>query len=131
MRVNDANQVVYTFDEKPTGSDKCLQASTALNQNCLVRSLNNEVMRRLANMSKHIPLKEKVAVLDKFCQKMISSGHMVDVVRRAMVSGIKGHLRKAERCRKEWKPFHRTAAASAKSRKTKKLTAKQNWFKHK
>ena len=120
MRVDDATQIVYTLYEKPTGTDRCLQATTALNQNCLIRSLNNEVMRRLANMSQHIPLKEKVAVLDRFSQKMSNSGHVEDIVRRSMVSGMKGHLRKVERCKKEGKHFHRTAASSAKTRKTKK-----------
>ena len=43
-------------------------------------------------------MKEKVAVLDIFSQKMTNSGHVEDVVRRSMVSGIKGHIRKVERC---------------------------------
>ena len=131
LRVDEENQIQYTFFEKPTGSDKCLQASTALNQNCLVRSLNNEVMRRLGNMSDHIQMSDKVEVLDKFCQKMTNSGHTLEVVRRSMISGLRGHLRKVERCKQEGKPFHRTAAASARSRKTKKLMQKQNWFKSK
>ena len=122
LRVDEANQIEYNFFEKPTGSDKCLQASTALNHNCLIRSLNNEVMRRMANMSSHIPMEERVKALDRFSQKMVNSGHTIEVVRRIMIGGVKGHLRKVERCKKEGKPFHRTAAASAKSRKTKILT---------
>ena len=53
------------------------------------------------------------------------------MIRRSLVNGLKGHIRKAERCRKEGKPFHRTAASSAKDRRTKKLTQKQSWFKNK
>ena len=68
MNISDDNQIWYSFYEKPTGSDKCLQASTALNQNCLMRSLSNEVMRRMANISKHLPTQERVRVLDRFCQ---------------------------------------------------------------
>ena len=124
LRVDEENQIQYTFLEKPTGSDKCLQASTALNQNCLVRSLNNEVMRRLGNMSDHIQMSDKVEVLDKFCQKMTNSGHTLEVVRRSMISGLRGHLRKVERCKQEGKPFHRTAAAIARSRKTGKNLCK-------
>ena len=77
LRVDECNQIQYNFYEKPTGSDRCLQAETALNQNCLVRSLNNEVMRRMANMSEHIPIEERVKVLDRFSQKMVNSGHSV------------------------------------------------------
>ena len=93
LRIDEANQVQYSFYEKPAGSDKCLQSTTALNQNCLIRSLNNEVMRRLANMSNHIPTKEKVSVLDRFSQKMANIGHCLAVVRRILVSGLKGHIR--------------------------------------
>ena len=129
MRISEDNQIWYTFFEKPTGSDRCLQAGTALNQNCLMRSLSNDVMRRMANISKHMPIQEKVKVLDRFCQKMTNSGHILTVVRRTICSGLKGHLRKADRCLKEGKPFHRCAASSAGARRAKKLTAKQNWFK--
>ena len=57
-------------------------------------------------MSAHIEISDKVKVLDKFCQKMTNSGHTLEVVRRSMLSGIKGHLRKVARCKKEEKPFH-------------------------
>ena len=53
-----------------------------------------------------------------------NSGHTLEVVRRTIVRGVKGHLRKVDRCLKEGKPFHRTASSSAKSRKMKKLTQK-------
>ena len=82
-------------------------------------------------MSQHVSTREKVAALDRFCQKMINSGHCLAVVRRTMVSGITGHIRKVTRCMEEGKPFHRTAASSARSGKLKKLTAKQSWFKNK
>ena len=62
---------------------------------------------------------------------MANSDHSLEVIRRSMISGLRGHLRKVSRCEQEGKPFHRTAAASSKSRKLKKLTAKQSWFKTK
>ena len=71
-------------------------------------------------------MEEKSEVLNKISQKRVNSSHRVESVVRVMVSGIKGHLRKVERCQREGKPFHRTAAASAKTRKSKKLTQKQN-----
>ena len=126
MRVNEKNQIEYTFFEKPTASSKCLQATTALNQNCLMKSLSNEVMRRLANISEHMGIREKVRVLDEFCQKMANSEHLLEAVRKTLVNGIKGHLRKVKRCEDEGKPFHRCAANSARTRKQKNLTQKQN-----
>ena len=131
LRVMDGNQIAYTFYSKPTASKKCLQAGTALNHNCIVQSLSNEVMRRLANISIHLGIDERVRVMDDFSQMMVNSGHEMSVVRKVVVNGMKCHTRKEERCNLEGKPFHRSAADSAKSRKKKKLTAKQNWFKFK
>ena len=131
LHVDDTNQIRYSFYEKPTGSDKCLQSTTALNQNCLMRSMSNEVMRRLSNMSQHVSIKDRVEVLDNFGQKMTNSGHCLDVIRRSLANGLKGHLRKVKRCIQEGKQFHRTAASSSKERRTKKLTQKQSWFKNK
>ena len=82
-------------------------------------------------MSRHISIKDKVEVMDKYAQKMTNSGHGLDVIRRTISNGLKGHLRKVERCRLEKKPFHRSCALSAKDRRTKKLTQKQSWFKNK
>ena len=69
--------------------------------------------------------------MDEFSVMMVSSGHGVEVVRQTLMSGMKGHIRKVARCEKEGKPFHRCAASSAKSRKSKKLTQKSRWFKNK
>ena len=94
-------------------------------------SLSNEVMRRLANVSSHMGTSEKTKVLDDFSQVMVNSGHDLEVVRKSLMNGIKGHERKVHRCIKEGKDFHRCASASAKSRKSKKLTQKMSWFKNK
>ena len=131
IKVLENNQVAYSFFSKPTASNRCLQANTALNYNCIMRSLSNEVMRRLANISGHLGAKEKVKVMDEFSQVMVNSGHGIGEVRKTLVNGIKGHERKVERCKKEGKEFHRCAAGSAKSRKKKKLTMKQSWYKNK
>ena len=39
LKVDNNNQVQYRFFEKPTASKLCLQADTALGQNCFVQSL--------------------------------------------------------------------------------------------
>ena len=80
-------------------------------------------------MSSHMRTSEKVKVMDDFSQVMVNSGHVIEVVQRALMNGMKGHLRKVERCFRDGKEFHRCAASSAQSRKSKKLTQKRNWFK--
>ena len=98
IRVNSRNQIEYNFYEKPTASNRSLQSDTALNQNCLIRSLVNEVGRRLDSFSETVALSERVAVLDRFGQKLLNSGHSITTVRRILISGITGHQRKVARC---------------------------------
>ena len=103
------NTIEYSFFEKPTASNRCLQADTALNQNTLMTSLNNEVGRRLDSCSQTIPIEEKVKNLDKFCQKMTNSGHSIKSIRVVMVGGIKGYKRKLARSLGRGEPVHRTS----------------------
>ena len=58
LRVNANNIIEYAFYEKPTTSNRCLQSDTALNQNCLIRSLANEVGRRLDSFSQTVRIEE-------------------------------------------------------------------------
>ena len=59
IRVNSKNIIEYCCYEKPTTPNRCLRADTALSRNCLVRSLSNEVMRRLDSFSEGISMEEK------------------------------------------------------------------------
>ena len=77
-------------------------------------------------MSEQTIINEKVELMDVFSQKMANSGHCLDVIRKSISNGVKGHLRKKERCRLEGKPFHRSSASSARERRTKRLLQKQS-----
>ena len=43
LRMQSINIIEYAFYEKPITSNRTLQSDTALNQNCLIKSLANEV----------------------------------------------------------------------------------------
>ena len=73
-------------------------------------------------------MEEKVEVLDQFTQKLTRGGHKLVTIRKILVNGIKFHERKVKRCKKECKPVHRSVVESSKARKSKKLSAKSNWF---
>ena len=75
LRVNANNIIEYAFYEKPTTSNICLQSDTALNQNCLIRSLSNEVGRRLDSFSQTVSMEARILALNIFSQKLINSGH--------------------------------------------------------
>ena len=75
MHMNSENQLQYRFFEKPTASKVCLQADTALSQNCLVQSLVQDIIRRMLNCSSHTDIETRCQIIDKFAQKMFNSGH--------------------------------------------------------
>ena len=106
-------------------SNRCLQSETALNQNCLIRSLGNEVGRRLDSFSGSVGVEMRIAALARFRQKMLNSGHNV---RNILVSGIKGFKRRVARCQASGTPLHRNANQSSGARRSKKLLAKTQWF---
>jgi hypothetical protein len=94
----------------------------------MMKSLANEVERRMDMISASVPLKERVAVINTFSQKLINSGHILKTARDVICNGLKGYKRKVARCVKMGTPIHRSATQSAKSRRTKKLLARSNWF---
>ena len=130
LRVTINNIIEYSFYEKPTAPNRCLQADTALNQNSLIRSLSNEVGRRLDSFSETVPMDARISALDRFSQKLLNSGHNLATVRNILVGGIKGYKRKVARSVAAKTPIHRSSQISAASRRTKKLLAKTNWFRN-
>ena len=66
--------------------------------NCSEPKLPHE---RLTNISEHLGKSKKVRVKDEFSQKMVNGEHNLEVVRKTLVSGIKGHIRKVKRCEEE------------------------------
>ena len=117
LRMKSMNIIEYAFHEKPTTSNRTLQSDTALNQNCLIKSLANEVDRRLDSFSETVDVGEKKAALDRFSKKLTNSGHNLTTVRSILVSGIKGYKRRVARCKEKRTPLHRSATHSATARR--------------
>ena len=123
------NYIQYKFFEKPTASQLCLQADTALSQNGFVQALVEDIKRRMfQGRQQH---KERHPGLDTWSQKMVNSGHPIDSVRPNIISGLKGVLSKQKKCIKKGLPFHRSAKKSSGRRRLKRLTGKSNWFRQK
>ena len=128
IKVDDDGEIVYKFYEKPTSSQVCLQADTAMAQNGLVQALVEDTKRRLYNTSSKIDMASKVEMLDKWAQKMVNSGHTQQAARRNILAGLKGWRSKVNRCLKEGKKLHRSAKESSDARRLRKLVGKNNWF---
>ena len=95
-----------------------------------VGSLTNEVIRRMLTTSKSTPQEERNRILDEMAQKMANSGYGLKQTRRVILSGIKGYEKMTRLERKGIRMVHRTAGESSKTRATKKLTEKSEWFRN-
>ena len=128
LKVDGENIVLYRFFEKPTTSQVCLQANTALSQNGIVQALVEDTKRRLLNTSSKVSDSVKREIMDKWAQKMLNSGHGLSETRRNIISGIKGYYTKLKKAKACGKSIHQSAKSSEAARRKKKLVGKNFWF---
>ena len=121
---------MYRFFEKPTNPNTVLHSRTAMAEDSKMISLANEVIRRMLTTCKSTPQEDRNGILDDMAQKMTNSGYGIRQTRRVILSGIKGY-EKMTRLEKQGKRrIHRTAGESSKTRASKKLTEKSEWFRN-
>ena len=58
-RSGDRQRLLYSFFRKPIASPYCMMESSAWAWNNKSRSLSQEVIRRMANISEHVPMEER------------------------------------------------------------------------
>jgi hypothetical protein len=86
--------------------------------------------RRMANTCEIVSQKDRDEVVDKYAQKLLNSGHKLEIVRKVIIAGLKYYERKRERCAKpNSEPFHRSAEENGPARRLTKLIGKSSWFK--
>ena len=126
--MKEEDYVIYSFFEKPMTLNQVIHKDTALSENCKIQSLHNEIMRRLKNCSDRVTGEEKIAILDKFAQKMFNSGYDEDQIRKVMIGGVKGYERFRRKCEQDKRQVHRSAKESKNVRYLKQLMGKTTWF---
>ena len=67
-------------------------------------------------------------MVDKFCQKLLTSGYTEQQTRRVTLCGIRGWERRKRRALEERGKIFRTSGESHLGRIKKKTTGKTNWF---
>ena len=97
----EKGQVLHAFYEKPTVGNKVLNRDTALPRSSIRATLLQETVRRLLNSSVNLGLEEKQAILSKYAQKLINSGHSCGSARIIIVQGIVKYFHKLELSRKD------------------------------
>jgi hypothetical protein len=91
IKVTPRNKIEYSFFENPTNPNTVLHSRTAMAEGINVRSLTNEVIRRMLTTSRSTPQEVRNKIFDNMAQKMAISGYGLRQIRRVMLSGIKGY----------------------------------------
>ena len=128
IRVEMNNLISYRQYEKPTTTNTVLMKRSALEENAKVQILSNELARRLGNTDERQDRKTVGGVVDKFCQKLLTSGYSSTQTRRITLCGIRGWERRKDRARDERGRIFRTSEESRGGRIKKKTTGRNNWF---
>ena len=110
LKVTPSNTIMYRFFEKPTNPNTVLHSRTAMAEDSKMRSLSNEVIRRMLTTCKSTPQEDRNSILDAMAQKMINSGYGLRQTRRVILSGIKGYdkagkTRKKKNPQDSWRKF--------------------------
>ena len=131
IRVEESNLISYRQYEKPTTTNTVLMKRSALEENSKVQILANELARRLGNTDERQDSIVVGGVVDKFCQKLLTSGYSPTQTRKITLCGIRGWERRKIRARTERGKLFRTSEYSRSGRIKKKTTGKNNWFRKK
>ena len=95
-----------------------------------IKSLSNDLIRQMKNVSELLPGNTRVEVVNNYTTKLHRSGYGCKQTRSIIVSGLTGYER-ILRLEKTGKgKVHRSAKSSLTSRYKKKLLGKTTWFLH-
>ena len=128
IRVEESNQVSFSYYEKPTVTNVMVQRRSAMEENNKIQILVNDMVRRLANTDPRRSKEEHCRVVDMFAQKLLTSGYSQNQARKIILSGIRGWERRRIRARNEGRRVYRTAKQSAAGRSRRKVLGKSTWF---
>ena len=108
-----------------------VQKVSAMEENSKMKTLANDLTRRLLNTSETLGLEERVRVVDNYSQKLVNSGFGIIQVRKIIINGILGYERRVKESELPGgRKLHRTAEESSGGRSRKKLLGKTEWFKN-
>ena len=131
IRVECNNIISYRQFEKPTTTNTVLMKRSALEENAKIQILSNELARRLGNTDERQDRRIVGGVVDKFCQKLLTSEYSFSQTKKITLCGIRGWERRKIRARSERGRLFRTSEESRGGRIKKKTTGRNNWFRKK
>ena len=124
-------RLLYTFFSKEMSSKYAIMRTSALPENMKVKSLSNDLIRQMKNVSELIGQDERNKVVDTYSIKLHRSGYKREAIKKMMLAGLSGY-EKIRQLEKDGKTrIHRSAKSSLSNRYRKKLLGKSTWFQDK
>ena len=124
-------RLLYTFFSKEMSSKYAIMRTSALPENMKVKSLSNDLVRQMKNVSELNGQEERNEVVDTYSIKLCRSGYRREAIKRMIVAGLHGYekIKQLEMTGKT--RIHRSAKSSLSNRYRKKLLGKSTWFQDK
>ena len=88
--IREDNKTMFMFYSKPMASNMVIQRRSAMPENMKISTLNQDVIRRMANTSEDLNDSIRLEVIDDFAQKIINSGYALPQTRKIIVGGLEG-----------------------------------------
>ena len=93
--------------------------------------LSHDMVRRLFNIREELGAANRGAMVDKYAKKLLQSGYTREQTKKLLLNGIKGFEKKRRSRLARGEKLRSTAKMSRRSRLTKKLLSKTNWYRKK
>ena len=90
--------------------------------------LGQEVIRRMRNTGRNVPVSHRVAILNKFMVKMLRSGYGEKERANVLTSGVNGYYAMLAREEDGGTPVNRDGRVNRAKRKMDKIRKRTNWF---
>ena len=111
-------------------TNSVLHARTAMPEDAKIRSLANDLTRRMLTTSERIDDAIRRGIVDDFAKKLLNSVYIIPVTRKIILAGIKGYEKKLKNSKRlGGRKLLRTAEESHDSSIQKKLLDRTEWFK--
>ena len=120
VKVDNNNQVLFTYYEKPTTAKRTVMKRSAMAEKATIQVHSNDPIRRFMNTREDLPDGDFCKMTDEYAQKLLNSGFEVPQVRKILIGGIKASGRKLSGTRKQEQNSgrqHRKAAVQDQEKK--------------
>ena len=122
----------HTYFQKPTKTPYVIMSRSGAATQQKIKILSNELARRLGNINKNNTTQQKLnRVVDQLTQELKCSEYSQQTAQEIITSGIRCWQTRIKRKEQKGQEQYRPAQSTLKTRKYKKLMARETWYKNK